>query len=175
MPSDTEISVARLSQLVGTPAAPIIVDVRSNDDVLDDPRSLPADDHRDARAVFLCVDAAEGPVAAETFGATPFAIDGVLWSHGGERRTFDTMRNAFGRAAEALARPAAIVRADDTDRHDLAPRVAGLLAASLGPPRMYRDDLQQLDAGAGLYDAHCRWCRDVVEATHDRPADRRRK
>ncbi|MDK9695379.1 MAG: chromate resistance protein [Siculibacillus sp.] len=51
MPSNTEISVARLARLVGTPAAPSIVDVRLDDDVASDPRSLPAADHRDPQAV----------------------------------------------------------------------------------------------------------------------------
>jgi hypothetical protein len=38
-------------------------------------------------------------------------------------------------------------RGADTNKHDLAPEAAGLLAASLGLSRMFRDDLQQLDAG----------------------------
>jgi hypothetical protein len=48
----------------------------------------------------------------------------------------------------------------------LAPEVAGLLATSLGLSRMYADDLAQLEAGLGLYDALYRWCRDAVEETH---------
>ncbi len=270
MPSNTEISVAQLARLVGTPAAPTIVDVRLDDDVAGDPRSLPAADHRDPRAVatwaplyagrrvvvscqkggklaqgtaarlraegiraetleggfvawrdagallvttpalpprdgdgrtvwvtrarpkidriacpwlirrfvdpravFLYVDAGEVPAVAEIFGAAPFDIDGAFWSHRGERCTFDTMLDEFGLASEALARLATIVRGADTDRHDLAPQAAGLLAASLGLSRMYRDDLEQLDASMMLYDALYRWCRDAVEETHDWPAGRR--
>ncbi len=52
------------------------------------------------------------------------------------------------------------IRAADTDRHDLAPQAAGLLALSVGLSRMFRDDLQQLDAGIALYDALYRWARD---------------
>ncbi len=40
-------------------------------------------------------------------------------------------------------------------------RRPGLLAASLGLSRMYRDDLAQLEAAMGLYDAFYRWCRDA--------------
>ncbi|MDH3389919.1 MAG: chromate resistance protein, partial [Gammaproteobacteria bacterium] len=61
------------------------------------------------------------------------------------------------------------VRGADTDRHELAPQSAGLLAASLGLSRMYRDDLEQVDAGMLLYDAFYRWARDASEETHDWP------
>ncbi len=129
----------------------------------------------DPRAVFLYVDAAEVPAVAEVFGTVPFDIDGAFWSHRGERCTFDTMLEEFGLASDALTRLATIVRGADTDRHDLAPQAAGLLAVSLGLSRMYRDDLEQLDASMGVYDALYRWCRDAVAETHDWPADRRSK
>ena len=45
-----------------------------------------------------------------------------------------------------------------------------MLAASLGLSRMYSDDLAQLDAGMGLYDAFYRWCRDATGETHNWPA-----
>ena len=60
----------------------------------------------------------------------------------------------------------------DTDALDLAPQAAGLLAASLGLSRMYRDDLAQLDAAMGLYDAFYRWARDAVGETHNWPTPR---
>jgi hypothetical protein len=63
------------------------------------------------------------------------------------------MIEEFGLETEALQRHAAIVRDADTDRHELAPQAAGLLAASLGHSRMYRDDLEQLEACMMLYDA----------------------
>jgi hypothetical protein len=53
---------------------------------------------------------------------------------------------------------------------DDAPEAAGLLAASLGLSRMYRDDLAQLDAAMMLYDAFYRWARDAVGETHNWPA-----
>ena len=57
-------------------------------------------------------------------------------------------------------------RAADTGRLDLSPHAAGLLATSLGYSRMYRDDLAQLEAAMGFYDAFYRWCRDAVNETH---------
>jgi hypothetical protein len=107
---------------------------------------------------------------AERFSATPFDIEGVYWSHRGALCTFDVMVAEFGLSFEPLARLANIVRGADTARPDLAPEVPGLLAASLGLSRMYSDDLEQLEAGLGLYDAFYRWCRDATEETHNWPA-----
>jgi hypothetical protein len=91
----------------------------------------------------------------------------VFWSHRGDACTFDVMIEEFGLRSEALSRLAVIVRAADTDHLELAPQAAGLLAASLGLSRMYRDDLAQLDASMGLYDAFYRWCRDATKEGHD--------
>lgn len=127
----------------------------------------------DPAAVFLFVTPAEVAAVADRFGATPFDIEGVFWSHRGPLCTFDVMLQEWGLATEPLQRLALIVRAADTARLDLAPQAAGLLATSLGLSRMHRDDLAQLDAAMGLYDAFFRWCRDAVEETHDWPAPNR--
>ena len=266
MPAPDIITVAQLSRLIGTPEAPIILDVRTPEDHAADPRMLPAGnrrDHetviswaadyagrrvavvcqrglklsqgvgawlrhagaraesldggfegwaeagamlvapdrvpaRDARgrtiwvtrarpkidriacpwlirrfidpgAVFLFVAAAEVMGVAERFHATPFDVEGVFWSHRGLACTFDARVEEFGLGSAAIERLAAIVRAADTARLDLAPQAAGLLAASLGLLRMYRDDLAQLDASMGLFDAFYRWARDAVGETHDWP------
>jgi rhodanese-related sulfurtransferase len=126
----------------------------------------------DPSAVFLFVAAAQVQAVAERFGATPFDVEGVRWSHRGEACTFDTMLEEFGLRTPALDRLARIVRGADTARPDLAPQAAGLLAASLGLSRLHRDDLAQLEAGMGLYDALHLWCRDAVEEVHDWPSPR---
>jgi rhodanese-related sulfurtransferase len=267
MSSNTQITAAQLSRLVGMPDAPTIVDVRIPDDVALDARILPTADQRshktvadwagiyagrrvvvvcqrgqklsegvaawlrhegvaaetleggfeawrdasgmlvttarlpprdasgrslwvtrarpkidriacpwlirrfvDPGAVFLFVAPSEVAAVADRFGAAPFDIDGVFWSHRAERCTFDIMIEEFGLASPALDRLAEIVRAADTARLDLAPQAAGFLAASLGLSRMFKDDLAQLDAGMLLYDAFYRWCRDASEETHNWPA-----
>jgi rhodanese-related sulfurtransferase len=267
MPSTTEITVAQLSRLVGLPAGPWLIDVRTDEDWAADPRLIPGsrrrdfadppvwqDEYRgrpvivvcrkglklsqgvaawlrhagldaqtleggfeawraasqllvktgalpsrDARgrtvwvtrarpkidriacpwlirrfvdpdAVFLFVAPSEVVPVAERFGATPFDIDDVLWSHRGPACTFDTMIEEFGLKSGPLLHLATIVRGADTARLDLAPQAAGLLAASLGYSRMYRDDLAQLEAAIGLYDAFYRWCRDATEETHNWPS-----
>jgi rhodanese-related sulfurtransferase len=123
----------------------------------------------DPEAVFLFVAPSEVLAVAERFGAMPFDVEGVFWSHRGEFCTFDVMVEEFGLCSEPLARLARIVRGADTARLDLAPEAAGLLAASLGLSRMYREDLAQLDAAMGLYDAFYRWARDATAETHNWP------
>lgn len=127
----------------------------------------------DPSAVFLFVPASEVSPVADRFGATPFDIEEVFWSHRGELCTFDVMIEEFGLSSQPLSRLATIVRGADTARPDLAPEVAGLLAASLGLSRMFNDDLEQLDAGMLLYDAFYRWCRDATDETHNWPNQKR--
>jgi rhodanese-related sulfurtransferase len=267
MAAPDTITVAQLSRLIGTPDAPIVIDVRIAEDLAADPRILPASTQRDHRAVsawaadyagqsvavvcqrghklsqgvaawlrqagaqaeyleggfeawvqaggllvrpdhlpardaqgrtvwvtrarpkidrivcpwlirrfidpgavFLFVAPSEVEAVADRFGATPFDIEGVFWSHRGDTCTFDVMLEAFGLQSDMLLRLATIVRGADTARLDLTPEAAGLLAASLGLSRMFREDLAQLDAAMPLYDAFYRWARDAVGETHNWPA-----
>jgi len=267
MPSPTEITVSQLSRLIGTPNAPVLVDICIDEDFDDDPRLIPgafrhpfpavaelAPDLAGKRVVVICQkgkklsqgaaailrdrgiaaeslaggnfawrDAGEPLVpadklparngegrtvwvtrqrpkidriacpwlirrfvdpnalflfvapsevldVAEKFEATPFDVEEVFWSHRDDRCTFDVMIDEFALVTEPLQRLATIIRAADTNRHDLAPEAAGLLAASLGLSRMYRDDLEQLEAGMQLYDAFYRWARDATDEGHDWPA-----
>lgn len=126
----------------------------------------------DPAAVFLFVTPAEIDAVAERFGAVPFDVEHVFWSHRGEFCTFDVMVQEFGISTPALERLATMVRAADTARLDLSPEAPGLLAASLGLSRMYDDDLEQLNAGMAIYDAFYRWCRDAAKETHDWPTNK---
>jgi rhodanese-related sulfurtransferase len=124
----------------------------------------------DPQTVLLYVAPSEVEAVAERFGATPYDVDGVFLSHRGERCSFDTMIEEFGLRIPALDRLATIVRAADTGRLGDVPQAAGFLAVSLGLSRMFRDDLEQVEAGMLVYDALYRWCRDAVEETHNWPA-----
>ncbi len=126
----------------------------------------------DPTARFLFVAPAEVSGVAEYFAATPFDIEGVTYSHRGELCSFDALLDDFGLHTEALDLLALVVRGADTDRHDLAPQAAGLLAISVGLSRQYRDDLEQLNAGMVLYDALYRWARDGSGEGHDWPQGR---
>ena len=57
----------------------------------------------------------------------------------------------------ALPELAGIVRGADTDRLDLAPQAAGLLAISLGLSRLFPDDHELLVRGFVIYDALYAW------------------
>lgn len=126
----------------------------------------------DPSAVFLFVTPAEIDAVAERFGAVPFDVEHVFWSHRGELCTFDVMVQEFGISTLALERLATMVRAADTARLDLSPEAPGLLAVSLGLSRMYDDDLEQLNAGMLIYDAFYRWCRDAAKETHNWPTNK---
>jgi rhodanese-related sulfurtransferase len=126
----------------------------------------------DPTARFLFVAPAEVQSVAERFNATPFDIDDCFWTHRGETCSFDTILTEFNLQTEALQRLAQVVRAADTDRHDLSPQAAGLLAISVGLSRQFRDDLQQLEVGMTIYDALYRWARDGFDEGHDWPAGR---
>jgi rhodanese-related sulfurtransferase len=121
-------------------------------------------------AQFLFVTPTEVSAVASFFGATPFDIEGVTFTHRGDGCSFDAILDDFGLHSPALDRLAQVVRAADTDRHDLSPQAAGLLALSVGLSRQYRDDLQQLGAAMPLYDALYRWARDGFDEGHDWPA-----
>ena len=126
----------------------------------------------DPTARFLFVSPSEVADVAARFDATPFDIEGVYWSHRGDTCTFDTLITEFNLSTPALDRLATVVRGADTDRHDLAPQAAGLLAISVGLSRMFKDDLEQLAVGITLYDALYRWARDGFDEGHDWPAGR---
>jgi hypothetical protein len=126
----------------------------------------------DPDARFLFVSPAEVAGVASRYNATPFDVEDVFWSHRGDRCTFDTMVEEFHLNSQTLSRLSDVVRAADTNRHDLHPAAAGLLAISVGLSRRYRDDHAQLDAGMAIYDALYRWARDGYEEGHDWPADR---
>ncbi|AHD01044.1 chromate resistance protein ChrB domain-containing protein [Leisingera methylohalidivorans] len=126
----------------------------------------------DPKARILYVSPSEVAGVADRFGATPFDVEDVFWSHRGPLCTFDTMLDEFGLRTPALDRLSLVVRGADTNRHDLAPEAAGLLALSVGLSRQFKDDHQQLEAGMTLYDALYRWARDGQGEGHDWPADR---
>lgn len=123
----------------------------------------------DRNARFLFVAASEVRDVADRFDAIPFDIEGCAFTHRGAGCSFDTILEEFDLHSDPLAHLAEIVRAADTNHLDQAPQAAGLLAASLGFSRMYRDDLQLLEATLPLYDALYRWCRDATLETHDWP------
>jgi len=97
-------------------------------------------------------------VAAET-GAIAYDVPDVELGHAGELCSFDAFIKKYHLTDPALQKLAVIVRAADTDRPDLAPEAAGLLAISRGLSRNFPDDHSMLRQGMVLYDALYAWCR----------------
>lgn len=118
----------------------------------------------------MFVAASQVMAVAEKFEATPFDVEDTFCSHRGEHCTFDTMIEEFLLKTTPLMYLATIIRAADTNRHELEPESAGLMAASLGLSRMYKNDLEQLEAGMLLYDSFYRWPRDATDEGHDWPS-----
>jgi rhodanese-related sulfurtransferase len=120
----------------------------------------------DPRAEFFYVPTAEVFSEAARLGAVAYDIPGAPVSHEGESCSFDALLRAFELDLPALDVLARIVRGADTDRLDLAPQSAGLLAFSLGLSRLHPDDPVMLEAALPLYDALYAWCRDARQETH---------
>jgi rhodanese-related sulfurtransferase len=124
----------------------------------------------DPYAVFLYVPPHDVIPMAAKLGAVPYDIEGVEFSHEGERCSFDTILRIFGIADPALDHLATIVRGADTSRHDLTPQCDGLFAISLGLSANFANDHDMLAHGMVMYDALYTWCRSLQSETHNWPA-----
>ena len=112
----------------------------------------------DKQPEFLFVPTGEVLRVAEETGATPYDIPGVEMTHVDEDCSFDTFLKKYDLTNPALQDLAIIVRGADTDRLDLAPQCAGLLAISLGLSRNFSNDHEMLEHGLVMYDALYAWC-----------------
>ncbi|MDO8448668.1 MAG: chromate resistance protein [Rhodoferax sp.] len=121
----------------------------------------------DAGAQFLYVPTDQVAAVAQREVAMAYDVGphvaSTLFTHEGERCSFDAFIKHYGLAQDAaLLRLALIVRGADTDRLDLAPQCAGLVAVSLGMARTHSEDAAMLETLMPVYDALYAWCRDAV-------------
>jgi rhodanese-related sulfurtransferase len=126
----------------------------------------------DPNAEFIYVPKDQVLAVARQTGATPYDIDGVEFTHEGERCSFDTILRIYEIRDAALDHLATIVRGADTSRHDLSPQCGGLFAISLGLSANSPDDHEMLKHGMVMYDALYTWCRKLRGETHNWPARR---
>jgi rhodanese-related sulfurtransferase len=122
----------------------------------------------DPLASFDYVPTARVLADAATLNAVPYDLPGAAVTHRGERCSFDALLEDFDLHDAALERLALIVRGADTDRLELAPQSAGLLAASLGLSQRYPRDHEMLENAMPLYDGLYAWCRREVEGGNER-------
>jgi len=125
----------------------------------------------DATAEFLFVEPDRVLEVARDAGGVAYDLAGGRFEHDGPLCTFDTLLRAFGLDADAkLGELAPIVRGADTDRLDLAPECAGLLAVALGlSARHGDDDHAVLRDGFVAYDALYSWLRHARAEGHNWP------
>ena len=121
----------------------------------------------DPNAEFIYVPKDQVLSVARQTGATPYDIDGVEFTHEGERCSFDTILRIYEIGDRPLDHLATIVRGADTSRHDLSPQCGGLFAISLGLSANFPDDHQMLRHGMVMYDALYTWCRSLQAETHN--------
>ena len=108
-------------------------------------------------------------VAKET-GATPYDVPDVELTHVGEGCSFDTFMSKYQLERDAaLVTIAKIVLGADTDRHDLTPQSAGLLAISMGLRDLSPDDHKVLEHGFVIYDALYAWASRRKGEAHSWP------
>src|SRR5215213_4479353 len=115
----------------------------------------------DAQAEFLYVPKDEVIETAEKISAIPFDVPNVELTHQGELCSFDALLQKYSITDDALRKLAVIVRAADTNRLDLSPEAAGLLAITLGLSENFQDDHEMLRVGMIIYDALYSRCRTL--------------
>ncbi len=122
----------------------------------------------DPLATFDYVPSARVFEEAKARQAVPYDIPGAVVTHRGERCSFDALLEDFGLRDPAVDLLATIVRGADTDRLDLAPQSAGLLATSLGLSKQYADDHEMLEHAMPVYDGLYAWCRAELAGSNER-------
>jgi AraC-like DNA-binding protein len=120
----------------------------------------------DKDAEFYFVPANEVLNKSEEIDAIPFDIPNVEYTHYQEKVTFDYFLEKHHLTDPALKKLAVIVRGADTDRHDLAPEIAGLWAITIGLSHNIEDDFKLLEIGFILYDALYTWANHLADVKH---------
>jgi AraC-like DNA-binding protein len=103
---------------------------------------------------------------ARELDAVPFDIPGVEYTHYDDACTFDYFIKKHKINDPAVHTMAIIVRAADTDRHELAFQASGLWAISAGLAYNYKNDHELLEKGMLLYDALYSWAKFLQKEKH---------
>jgi len=120
----------------------------------------------DKEAEFIYTPFDEVKPKARILNAIPFDIPDVEFSHYKDNCTFDCFVEKYKITDPAILTIAVIVRAADTDRHDLAAQAAGLWAISAGLAYNTMDDYELLQKGMMIYDALYSWAKYLQKVKH---------
>jgi len=112
---------------------------------------------RDAEIIYAPLNEIKSRV--KKLNAIPFDIPDVEYSHYKDECTFDYFLKKHELKDPALKTIAQIVRAADTDRHELAAQAPGLWAISVGLAHDSTSDDQLLERGIVIYDALYNWAK----------------
>jgi AraC-like DNA-binding protein len=120
----------------------------------------------DKEAEFIYVPADVVRQKAAELNAIPFDIPGVEFTHYEDKCTFDYIIEKYKIKDPAIHTLAVIVRAADTDRHDLASQAPGLWAISAGLAYNIKDDYALMKKGMMIYDALYTWAKYLQKVKH---------
>jgi hypothetical protein len=120
----------------------------------------------DPKAEFLFAPPALVPARATELHAIPYDVAEVELSHNGPLCSFDAFLAKYALKDPVLHELAVIVRGADTDRLDVAPQAAGLLAISLGLSQLFPHDHELLARGFLIYDALYAWLQHAKGERH---------
>ncbi|OQP57077.1 AraC family transcriptional regulator [Niastella vici] len=120
----------------------------------------------DKEAEFIYVPFDQVLPEAAKQNAIPFDVPNVQFTHAGPLCTFDALIKEYKIKDDAVHTMAVIVRAADTDRHDLAVQASGLWAISAGLAYNYPNDHELLEKGMLLYDALYSWAKHLQQEKH---------
>jgi AraC-like DNA-binding protein len=120
----------------------------------------------DKEAEFIYVPADVVRQKAAELNAIPFDIPGVEFTHYEDKCTFDYIIEKYKIKDPAIHTLAVIVRAADTDRHDLASQAPGLWAISAGLAYNIKDDYALPKKGMMIYDALYTWAKYLQKVKH---------
>jgi rhodanese-related sulfurtransferase len=119
MPSPTEITVAQLSRLVGLPGAPVLADVRTEEEFNSSPQLIPtAHRHASTGVEVWCRRYAGHPVVVlcQSGGTSSQAVAARLRHEGLEAQTLEGGYDAWRDFRQPLVRASKIPRRDDEGR-----------------------------------------------------------
>lgn len=120
----------------------------------------------DQEAQFYFVPFKQVKQKAAELKATPFDVPGVEFTHYQDQCTFDYFIKKYEISDSAVHTIANIVRAADTDRHELASEAAGLWAIFAGLSFNIKDDGELLQVGMVIYDGLYAWAKYLQQAKH---------